>query len=124
MDIEKIEKLKRAGDTSVTAAEIADLHETIGKVKAADSCVCITICEWIIKKAAGAGTCAAGEAALSGIFTLAEVVFFPEGEEILVPLEVVVDVSWGVVCGEIGVETLGKDAAKYAKEWCDKANLC
>lgn len=116
MNATKIEKLKSIGHVSVTAQEIAEVHEKL----ASGSKVCVTICEWIIKKATGAGTCAAGEAALSGIFTLAEAVFFPEGEPILVPLEVVVDAGWGVVCAEVGIKTLGKDAHKYAKLWCSK----
>ena len=116
MNAQKIEKLKSIGHIQVSAQEIAEVHEKL----ASGSKVCETICEWIIKKAAGSGTCMAGEAALSGIFTLAEAVFFPEGEAILVPLEVVVDASWGAVCGEIGIKTLGKDAHKYAKLWCSK----
>lgn len=124
MDITKVEKLKLAGDTSVTAAEIAEMHEKMAKTKAAGNCLCIDICEWIIKKAVGTGSCAAGEAALTGIFTLAEAVFFPEGEPILVPLEVVVDAAWGVVCAEIGIAVLGDEAAKYAEEWCKEAKLC
>jgi len=116
MDQAKIEKLKALGNIGVTGEEIAEVKEQV----AAGKNVCETICAWIIKKAAGTGSCAAGEAALSGIFTLAEVVFFPEGEEILVPLEVVVDAAWGGVCAEVGVATLGKDADKWAKEWCSK----
>lgn len=120
MDATKIERLKKAAHVSVTAAEVADMHEKL----AASSCLCQTICEWIIKKAAGAGTCAAGEAALTGIFTLAEVVFFPEGEEILVPLEAVVDVAWGVTCADVGIAAIGANADKYALEWCQKAGMC
>lgn len=80
----------------------------------------MTICEWIIKKAAATGTCAAGEAALTGIFTLAEIVFFPEGEEILVPLEAVIDGAWGATCSSVGIAAIGENAHKYAEEWCAK----
>ena len=116
MDAKKIEKLKALGDIGVTAREIAEVHEKL----AAGEKTCTTICAWIIKKAVATGSCAAGEAALTGIFTLAEVVFFPEGEPILVPLEVVVDAAWGVTCGEIGIAALGKQADKWAAEWCSK----
>ena len=116
MDAEKIKKLKSVGHINVSAQEIANEHEKL----ASGSKLCVTICEWIIKKAAGSGSCVAGEAALSGIFTLAEVAFFPEGEPILVPLEVVMDAGWGAVCAEVGIKTLGKDAHKYAEHFCSK----
>lgn len=116
MDNKKIEKLKALGGVGITGEEIASVK---GRLAAGED-VCITVCAWIIKKAASTGSCAAGEAALTGIFTLAEVVFFPEGEEILIPLEVVVDGAWGATCSEIGVAVLGKQADKWAKEWCSK----
>lgn len=116
MDASKIEKLRSIGKISVTADEIAEQKEKL----ASGAKVCVTICTWIIQKAAGTGSCVAGEAALSGIFTLAEIVFFPEGEEILVPLEVVVDAAWGATCEEIGIAALGKNAEEYAEQWCAK----
>lgn len=124
MDAKKIERLKNAGDISVAAAEIAEMHERIAKADESGNCICAEICEWVIKKAVGTGTCAAGDAALAGIFALAEVVFFPEGEPILVPLEAVVEVAWSVTCEEIGCAALGDNAARYAQEWCKQAGFC
>jgi len=116
MDAKKIEKLKTLGNVSISGAEIAEVKEKLATGKN----TCTTICTWIIKKAVATGSCAAGEAALTGIFTLAEIVFFPEGEEILVPLEIVVDAAWGATCAEIGIATLGKDAHKWAVKWCSE----
>ena len=116
MDAVKIEKLKSVGHITVSAQEIAEVHEEL----ASGSKVCVTIAKWVIKKAAGAGSCAAGEAALSGIFTLAEVVFFPEGEPILVPLEAAMDIGWGAICAEVGIAAMGKNAKKYAEHFCSK----
>jgi len=95
-----------------------------GTVLGAQPCAtCVSITEWIIKKAVGTGSCAAGEAALAGIFVLADIVFF-EADEILIPLEVVVDAAWAVVCEKIGIEVLGQDAHKWAETWCKAAGLC
>lgn len=116
MDQKKIDKLQSIGDISVSANEIAAVQQEL----LSGASTCVTIATWIIKKAAGAGSCAAGAAALGGIFTLAEVVFFPEGEPILVPLEVVMEAGWAAVCASVGVAVLGKDAEKYAKQFCAK----
>lgn len=116
MDSKKIEKLKALGDIGVTGAEVASVKEKL----AAGADPCTTICTWIIKTAVSTGSCAAGEVALTGIFTLAEVVFFPEGEGILVPLEIVVDTAWGITCADIGIAVLGEQAEKWAKEWCSQ----
>ncbi len=113
---EKINKLKALGEMSVSASEIAEVYEKLES----GSSICKTICEWVIKKAVETGSCSAGEAALTGIFSLAEVVFFPEGEPILVPLEAVVDAAWGATCAEVGIEGIGKDAEKWAKKWCSE----
>jgi len=95
-----------------------------GTVLGAQPCAtAVAICEWVIKKAVGTGSCAAGEAALAGIFVLADIVFF-EADEILIPLEVAVDAAWAVVCEQIGIEVLGKDAHKWAETWCKAAGLC
>lgn len=124
MDILKVEKLKLAGDTAVTAAEIAEMHEKLAKAQAAGNCICIDICKWVINKAVATGTCIAAEAALTGIFTLAEAVFFPEGEPILVPLEAVVDVAFGVACAAVGLTGIADNVEQYAEEWCKQAGLC
>lgn len=116
MEQDKIDRLTSIGNITVSASEIAEVQQQL----LSGSSTCVTIGTWIIKKAAGAGSCAAGAAALGGIFTLAEVVFFPEGEPILVPLEVVMEAGWGAVCSSVGVAVMGKDAEKYAKEFCAK----
>ncbi|MDG4476977.1 hypothetical protein [Thiovibrio frasassiensis] len=122
MNKKKLEALKSLGDMKISASEIADARIDFAKSKS--SCdKCKKICKWIIEKAAATGSCAAGAAALDGIFALADIVFV-EADEILVPLEVVINVAWGTVCGEIGVKVLGKEADKYAKIWCQQAKIC
>lgn len=122
MQNDKLQKLQNLGSMSITAQEIA---ESRLKFQASTSpCQrCQTIATWIIKKAAGTGSCLAGEAALDGIFALADIVFV-EADEILVPLEVVIGAFWGVACGEVGITVLGRDAEKYGKICCQKAKLC
>ena len=113
MDAQKIEKLKALGDVSISAREIAEIHEQLASSKK----LCTTICAWIIKKAAAKGTCAAGLEALGGIFALADTLFF-EADEILIPLEAIVMTEWRITCGEIGVKILGEQADKWAAKWC------
>lgn len=117
MDKERIAKLKALGDMSFTAIEIAEVHEQL----AAGATPCTTICAWIIRKAAATGSCTAGEVALSGIFSLAEIAF-PESDEILFPLEIVIDEAWGAACAEVGIAVLGKDADEWAAKWCKKVH--
>jgi hypothetical protein len=69
--------------------------------------LCVEIATYILKEAAEAGSCEAGEAALTGIFTAAEVLFFPEGDVILPELEVVIDAGWATICDEVGIEAIG-----------------
>lgn len=116
MEKSKIEKLKSIKNLNLNMGEIAEIHENIG----AGESVCVEICSWVLKQAAGEGSCAAGEAALTGIFTAAEIVFFPEGDVILPELEVVVDAGWGAICSQVGVDAIRKDAKKYAKQFCSE----
>ena len=85
-----------------------------------DESVCVEMATWILKEAAGAGSCEAGEAALTGIFTAAEIMFFPEGDVILPELEIVIDAGWAGICSEVGVKAIGSDAKKYAKQFCSQ----
>lgn len=119
MSADKIAKLRTLGNVSITAAEIVDANEGV----AASTCKCQTIGAWVIKKAAATGSCTAGELALSGIFVLADAVFF-EADEILVPLETVIDGAWAAACSSVGIEALGADAEKYALKWCQEAGMC
>lgn len=116
MNKEKLKKLETASNLNINVGELTEIYERVG----AGESLCVEICAWILKKAAGEGSCAAGEAALTGIFTAAEIVFFPEGEEILVPLEAVVDAGWGTICAEVGVAAIGANATKYAKQFCSE----
>lgn len=122
MSNEQLKKLEKLGDMSISAKEIADARQAV--LASTSKCqTCQTIAKWVIKKAAGTGSCALGEAALDGIFVLADIVFF-EADEILVPLEAVIGVAWAVVCADIGVIALGKEADKYALLWCQQAKIC
>lgn len=112
----KVQRLRALGGLGVTAREIAAVHESL----TAGERLCTTICEWVIKKAAGTGSCEAGEAALSGIFTLAELLFFPEAEAVLAPIEAVVLAEWGGTCAEVGISALGQQADKWAAVWCSR----
>ena len=114
-------RLRTAGDISVTAAEIAEARASLLQASPCDTCV--SICEWIIQKAVGTGSCLAGDAALTGIFALADIVFW-EADEILVPLEVVGEAAWTVVCEEVGIAVIGQKAGEYAREWCTTAGIC
>jgi hypothetical protein len=122
MNEKKLEALKAFGDMTISAREIADAREAVQKgiLKCE---LCKEICKWIILKAVGLGTCAAGAAGLTAIFALADIVFV-EADEILVPLEAVVEVAWEATCEEVGIVLLGKEADKYAKLWCQKAKIC
>ena len=124
--IEKLQTLL-GPEGAITAEEIgrlrlAQLESTPG-VEATSCDTCVMICEWIITRAATAGSCAAGELMLSGLFVLADIVFF-EAVEILVPLEIAVDAAWAIACDDVGIAIIGKNAAEYARDWCEVAGLC
>ncbi len=122
MTKDKLEKLKNLGDMSISASEIADARLAI--MASSSKCKkCHIIAKWVIKEAVATGTCAAGEAALDGIFLLADIVFF-EADEILIPLEAVIGVAWAVTCADVGIAVLGKNADKYADLWCKEAKIC
>ncbi len=120
MTVEKLESLASLGDLSITAAEIAEIRRSID---GASNCeICVTVATYVIKAAAPLG-CVAGSAAITGIFVLADIIF-AVADEILVPLEAVVEVAFGVVCNEIGAPALESQAAKFAREMCETAKIC
>lgn len=116
MNKEKLEKLKTIPGLNINIGELTEIYDNIESGES----ICVEICSWVLKQAAGEGSCAAGEAALTGIFTAAEIAFFPEGDVILPELEVVVDAGWGTICSQVGVDAIRKDAKKYAKQFCSE----
>lgn len=119
MENKKLEALAQL-DHSITASEIAELRRSVEGASPCDQCVAFT--EYVIKVAAPLG-CVAGEVALNGIFVLADIIF-AIGDEILIPLEAVIDVAFAIACGEIGAAALEANAHKYAVEMCKTAKIC
>jgi len=120
MTVEKIEALAKLGDLSITAAEIAEIRRSID---GASNCeICVTVATYVIKAAAPLG-CVAGSAAITGIFVLADIIF-AVADEILVPLEAVVEVAFEVACESVGAAVLEAEAAKFAREMCATAKIC
>jgi len=120
LDQEKLDQLTALGDHSITAAQIAECRRSIEGASPCDTCV--TIGTWVIKAAAPLG-CVAGSAAITGLFVLADIIFVI-ADEILVPLEAVVEVAFGVACNEIGAPALEARAAEFAKDMCVTAKIC
>jgi len=116
------EKLDALGalDLTITAKEIAEHRKSIQGASPCETCVTFT--EYVIRAAAPLG-CVAGELALNGIFIVADIIF-AIGDEILIPVEAVIDVAFGVICGEIGAAALEANAHKYAVEMCTTAKIC
>lgn len=125
MNTVQIEKLHKAGNISLTLGEIADLHLAIQKAQEENGkCgVCKTIGAWILKKAAGAGSCFLGGLALAGIFVAADALFV-EFDEILIPLEAAIEDLWGSLCGQVGTAVIAENADQYAEELCKQIGLC
>ena len=119
MENKKLEALAQL-DHSITASEIAELRKGIAGASQCDQCVAIAT--WVIKKAAPLG-CVAGSAAITGLFVLADIVF-AIADEILIPLEAVVEVAFEVACQSVGAAVLEKEAAKFAREMCATAKIC
>jgi len=107
-------------DQTVTAEAIKELRKSVEGSSTCDQCVALVT--WIIKAAAPLG-CVAGEIALNGLFIAADIIF-AIGDEILIPLEAVVDVAFGVACAEVGAATLEKNAREYALAMCKTAKIC
>lgn len=105
---------------TVTAEAIKELRKSVEGSSTCDQCVALVT--WIIKAAAPLG-CVAGEIALNGLFIAADIIF-AIGDEILIPLEAVVDVAFGVACEEVGAATLEKNAHEYALAMCKEAKIC
>ena len=84
--------------------------------------ICKEVAEWIIRKMVKQGTCTAGLEALAAISAAADALF-ADTDEILIPLEDAIGDAWTVTCGEVGIAVLGKEADKYALEWCKKATI-
>ena len=120
MDSVKLGKLADLGDLSVTAEHIAECRESIEGASPCETCV--TVGTWVIKAAAPLG-CVAGSAAITGLFILADIVF-AIADEILIPLEAVVEVAFGVACDEIGAPALESRAAEFARDMCKTAKIC
>lgn len=121
MNEEKIIALAKLGSqVSITAAEIADARRLVAGASQCDQCVAIV--EWVIRAAAPLG-CAGGEVAINGLFVLADIIF-AIADEILVPLEAVVDVAFGVACEAIGAPALEAKAHEYAVDMCKTAKIC
>ena len=119
MTVEKLASLASL-DHSITAAEIAAARRSIEGASPCETCV--TIGTWVIKAAAPLG-CAAGSAAITGLFVLADIIF-AVADEILVPLEAVVEVAFEVACESVGAAVLEAEAAKFAREMCATAKIC
>lgn len=119
MDSEKLDALA-ALDHRISASEIAEMRRSIEGASQCDQCVAIA--EWVIKAAAPLG-CAGGEVAINGLFVLADIIF-AIADEILVPLEAVVDVAFGVACEAIGAAALEAKAHEYAVDMCKTAKIC
>jgi len=120
MTVEKLDSLASLGDHSITAAQIAEARRSIAGASPCETCV--TVATWVIKAAAPLG-CAAGSAAITGLFVLADIIFVI-ADEILVPLEAVVEVAFEVACESVGAAVLEAEAAKFAREMCATAKIC
>lgn len=119
MTDEKLDILA-ALEHSITAAEVAECRRSVAGASPCDQCVAIAT--WVIKAAAPLG-CVAGSAAITGLFVLADIIFVI-ADEILIPLEAVVEVAFEVACESVGAEILEKEAAKFAREMCATAKIC
>ena len=120
MTKEKLAKLESLGNFTINGGELARTLRSIEGASPCDTCVQFT--EWVIRAAAPLG-CVAGEAALTGIFIVADIIF-AIGDEILIPLEAVIEVAFGVACGEIGAPALLSKAHEYAVDMCKTAKIC
>lgn len=120
MDNEKLGKLADLGEMAITAEHIAECRASIEGASPCETCV--TIATWVIKAAAPLG-CVAGSAAITGLFVLADIIF-AIADEILVPLEAVVEVAFGIACDDIGAPALEARAAEFARDMCETAKIC
>lgn len=107
-------------DHTISIEEMKELRKGLAGASPCDQCVAFT--EYVIKAAAPLG-CVAGEVALNGIFLIADIIF-AIGDEILVPLEAVIDVAFAIACNDIGAPALESRAHEFAVDMCKTAKIC
>jgi len=108
----------------ISASEVASIKGMLRDENASQCDICKSVANWIIAQACAAGGCAAAGALIAGLFTAAEIIFFPEGEEVLIPLEAVTETLFETLCNEFGFEWLKGHTMEAAAQCCQKAGLC
>lgn len=118
----KLDLTKENLAMSITLGEIREAWEA---VKAANgSCdQCKKICDWILAKCVATGSEAAMDAALAGIFALADIVFV-EFDEILIPVEAVCEGVLDALIEEYGFPWLKDNIGPAAEKICQAAKQC
>lgn len=119
--LEKLEKWEAVRAVNINVGEMIDARKDILTASQCDQCK--SIVEWILERAITCGSCAALGGVLAGIFALADIVFF-ELDEILVPVEAVMESVLETICEEFGFDWLKNNLAEAAKQICEAAKVC
>ena len=119
MTKEKLEKLEAMRDANLNVGDIIDVKKALMGEAPVDESLCHIICLWLLKQIIVGGGCEACDALIGAAFTAAEIAFFPEGEEILVPLEVVFEATFTSLCEEFGYEYIKDNLSEVATKICN-----